>query len=240
MTARADIWLVEHGFFISRARAQEAIAAGLVFADGERVKKASQALSAGAAVEARAAHPWASRGGVKLAGALDAFELDCRGLYCLDVGASTGGFTDVLLARGARAVVAVDVGHGQLDPRLAADPRVKSLEGFDARRLTAADLDEPPGAIVCDVSFISQRLILPTVLTLAAKNAFYVGLIKPQFEVGREKLVKGVVKDEAALRGACEDVRAAVEALGWRTLDVIDLPILGGDGAREFLLAAKL
>ena len=117
---------------------------------------------------------------------------------------------------------------------------MKSFEGFDARRLTAADFDEPPGGIVCDVSFISQRLILPTVLALAAKNAFYVGLIKPQFEVGREKLTKGVVKDEGALRQACEDVCAAVEALGWRTLGVIDSPILGGDGAREFLLAARL
>ena len=238
--ARADIWLVEHGFFASRARAQEAIAAGKVFADGERVKKASQALSADAAVEACAPHPWVSRGGVKLEAALEKFQLDCRGLYCLDVGASTGGFTDVLLSRGARAVVAVDVGHGQLDPRLAADPRVKSYEGFDARRLTAAVLDEPPGGIVCDVSFISQRLILPTVLALAAKNAFYVGLIKPQFEVGREKLTKGVVKDEGALREACEDVRAVVEGLGWRVLGVINSPILGGEGAKEFLIAAEL
>ncbi len=239
MGTRADLWLVERGLFESRAQAQEAIAAGLVSADGELVRKASKPLAANAEVTARAAHPWASRGGVKLAAALDAFALDPAGLYCLDVGASTGGFTDVLLERGARHVVALDVGHGQLCQRLRGDPRVTSLEGLDARKLDAAALAEAPGAIVCDVSFISQRLVAPAALAFAAADAFYIGLVKPQFEVGRENLVKGVVRDEKALRRACADVRACVETLGWRTLGLVESPILGGDGARELLYAAR-
>jgi len=235
---RADLLLLDRGLFSSRARAQAAIAAGLVRADGEIVRKASQTIEAEARLEASSAHPWVSRGGVKLAAALEAFGLDPSGLDCLDVGASTGGFSDVLLARGANSVVAVDVGHGQFDIRLAADPRVRSLEGRDARQLQAADLFSPPRAIVCDVSFISQRLVLPHVLPLAASAAWLVSLIKPQFEVGPAKLSKGVVKDEAALTEACETVRAVAEGLGWRSLGVIPSPILGGEGAREFLYAA--
>jgi 23S rRNA (cytidine1920-2'-O)/16S rRNA (cytidine1409-2'-O)-methyltransferase len=236
---RADLLAVERGLFASRARAQEAIEAGLVRADGEPVRKASQALSPQARLEASPVHPWASRGGLKLAAALDAFGLDPAGRHCLDLGASTGGFTDVLLARGARAVVAVDVGHGQFAPRLAADARVRLLEGRDARTLTAADFEAPPGAVVCDVSFISQRLVLPAALPLAAKGAWLATLVKPQFEVGPGRIVKGLVKDEAALAEACEAVRAAVEALGWRALGLIASPILGGGGAREFLLGAR-
>ena len=236
---RADLLLVEGGLFASRARAQEAIAAGLVSAEGETVRKASQTLDAQSRLEARAAHPWASRGGLKLAAALDAFGLDPAGRFCLDIGASTGGFTDVLLSRGARAVVAVDVGHGQFAPRLASDPRVRLLEGRDARSLTGADFETPPQAVVCDVSFISQRLALPVALPLAASGAWLASLIKPQFEVGPARIVKGRVKDEAALAQACADVRAAVEALGWTVLGIMPSPILGGDGAREFLLAAR-
>jgi 23S rRNA (cytidine1920-2'-O)/16S rRNA (cytidine1409-2'-O)-methyltransferase len=236
---RLDLLLVERGLFESRVRAQEAIGAGLVRVDGKKVDKASARVDEHAALAATAAHPWASRGGLKLAAALDAFAIDPGGRYCLDVGASTGGFTDVLLARGARAVLAVDVGRGQFAPALAADPRVKSLEGFDARNLTQADLAEPPALIVCDVSFISQRLVLPKILPLAAPGAHYVGLVKPQFEVGRDKLKKGVVRDEAALKQACDDVRGFVEALGWTSLGLIDSPIPGGDGAREFLYAAR-
>ena len=239
MRMRADLMLVERGLFPSRARAQEAIAAGLVRADGALVRKASQSLDAGVEINASAAHPWASRGGLKLVAALDAFGLDPSGLACLDVGASTGGFTDVLLSRGARSVVAVDVGHGQFDPRLAADCRVRVLEGRDARGLTAADLFEPPQAIVCDVSFISQRLALPPALALAAPRAWLATLIKPQFEVGPARVVKGQVKDEAALTEACDAVRATLEALGWESLGLIPSPIAGGDGAREFLLAAR-
>jgi len=236
---RADLVLVERGCFPSRARAQEAITAGLVKADGVVVRKASETIAEDAAIDAEALHPWASRGGMKLAAALDAFGLDPAGLPCLDVGASTGGFTDVLLSLGAASVVCVDVGHGQLDARLRADPRVKNLEGTDARRLTGADVGPPPGVVVCDVSFISQRLVLPHILPLAAPGAFLVTLVKPQFEVGRENLVKGVVKDPQALIGAGQGVRAAVEALGWRSLGLIDSPIPGGDGAREFLYAAR-
>ena len=239
MRKRADIVLVERGFFSSRARAQAAIAAGLVSVGGVALKKASDEVSGDAPIEAEAAHPWASRGGVKLAAALDAFALDPEGLVCLDIGASTGGFTDVLLARGAAKVIAVDVGHGQLDPRLAADPRVRSLEGVDARALTAETLGERPSAIVIDVSFISQRLVLPHVLKLAATGAWLVSLVKPQFEVGKADLVKGRVRSEAALERACATVRAAIEAQGWTVLGLIPSPILGGAGAREFLIAAR-
>ena len=239
MRKRADILLVERGFFSSRARAQAAIAAGLVSVDGVALKKASAEVEGDAPIEAEAAHPWASRGGVKLAAALDAFALDPSGLVCLDVGASTGGFTDVLLARRAAKVIALDVGHGQLDPRLAADPRVRPLEGVDARALTAEMLGEQPEAIVLDVSFISQRLVLPHVLKLAAERAWLVGLVKPQFELGRSELVKGRVRSEAALERACDAVRAAIEAQGWTVLGLIPSPILGGAGAREFLIAAR-
>jgi len=236
---RADIVLVERGFFSSRARAQAAIAAGLVSIGGALLKKASEEIAEDAPIEAEAPHPWASRGGVKLMAALGAFALDPSGLVCLDVGASTGGFTDVLLARGAAKVIAVDVGRGQLMSRLAADPRVRSLEAIDARTLTPERLGERPDAIVIDVSFISQRLVLPHVLGLAAKRAWLVSLIKPQFEVGKAHLVKSRVRSEATLGRACADVRAAIEAQGWTVSGAIPSPILGGGGQREFLIAAR-
>ncbi len=239
MRKRADIVLVERGFFTSRARAQAAIAAGLVSVGGVALAKASEALAHDAPITAEPLHPYVSRGGLKLAAALDAFGLDPAGLACLDVGASTGGFTDVLLRRGAAKVVAVDVGHGQLDPRLAQDERVRPLEGLDARALNPERLGEAPAAIVVDVSFISQRLVLPHLLKLAAAPAWLVSLIKPQFEVGRADIVKGRVRSEAALERACADVSASIEAQGWRTLGVIPSPILGGGGAREFLIAAR-
>jgi len=236
---RADMILVERGIFSSRTRAQAAIAAGLVKVGGARLQKASEAIAADADIAAEPPHPYVSRGGVKLAAALDAFGLDPAGLVCLDVGASTGGFTDVLLKRGARRVVAVDVGHGQLDAVLAADPRVRSLEGRDARSLRLEDIGEHPHAIVCDVSFISQKHVLPHVLTLAAPGAWLVSLVKPQFEVGRAAIVKGRVRSEAALARACADVRGCVEALGWAALGVLPSPVLGGADAIEFLLAAR-
>ena len=239
MRKRVDIILVELGLFPTRARAQAAIAAGLVSVDGAVVAKSSENIDPSARIEASAPHPWVSRGGVKLAAALEEFALDPNGLACLDVGASTGGFTDVLLARGARRVVAVDVGHGQLDPRLRADPRVVALENADARQLTPAMLGEPPQAIVCDVSFISLRLVLPPVLALAAKPAWLVALIKPQFEAGRENLVKGAVKDPAIHARVCDEIRDCVENLGWTSVGLIASPIAGGDGAREFLYAAR-
>ncbi len=239
MRKRADIVLVERGFFQSRSRAQAAIAAGLVRVDGESLSKASSEIGDDAAIEVEAPHPYVSRGGMKLAAALDAFGLDPAGLACLDVGASTGGFTDALLQRGARSVVAVDVGHGQFVSRLAADPRVRSLEGLDARALTPKGLGFRPEAIVCDVSFISQRLVLPIVLGLAERRAWLVSLIKPQFELGPAEIVKGRVKSEAALERACDDVSASVEAQGWTVVGLIPSPVLGGAGAKEFLIAAR-
>jgi 23S rRNA (cytidine1920-2'-O)/16S rRNA (cytidine1409-2'-O)-methyltransferase len=239
MRKRADIVLVERGFFSSRARAQAAIAAGLVSVGGVALTKASEALADDAPIAAAPPHPWASRGGVKLTAALDAFALDPSGLVCLDVGASTGGFTDVLLARGAAMVVAVDVGRGQLASTLAAHPRVRSLEGIDARALGPEHVSARPGAIVVDVSFISQKLVLPHVLKLAADAAWLVSLVKPQFEVGRADVVKGRVRSEAALERACAGVRACIEAQDWTVLGLIPSPILGGAGAREFFIAAR-
>ena len=239
MRKRADIVLVERGLFPSRARAQAAIAAGLVKVDGAALLKASEEIGEAASIEAEAPHPYVSRGGLKLAAALDAFALDPAGLASLDVGASTGGFTDVLLKRGAASVVAVDVGHGQLDAGLAADPRVRSLERLDARAITETLLGLRPQAIVSDVSFISQRLVLPHVLSLASERAWLVSLIKPQFEVGPAEIVKGRVRSEAALRRACDAVSACVEAQGWTVLGLMPSPVLGGAGAKEFLIAAR-
>jgi 23S rRNA (cytidine1920-2'-O)/16S rRNA (cytidine1409-2'-O)-methyltransferase len=236
---RADLVLVERGKFSSRARAQAAIEAGLVRVGGEVLRKASAMIDGDAAIEAEAAHPWASRGGVKLETALDAFALDPSGLVCLDVGASTGGFTDVLLARGARRVYAVDVGRDQFDPRLRADPRVVLQEGLDARALTPDVFETPPEAIVCDVSFISLSLVLPRVLPLAAEQGWLAALIKPQFEAGRDKLKKGAVKDPAVHREVCAAIAACVRSLGWTVLGVVPSPILGGAGAEEFLLGAR-
>ena len=239
MRKRADVVLVEQGHFASRAQARAAIEAGLVVADGIVLRKPSEGVAADATIAARAPHPWVSRGGVKLAAGLDAFGLDPSGLDCLDIGASTGGFTDVLLTRGARRVTAVDVGHGQFDARLRADDRVVVHEGRDARTLTSDMLEAPPAAIVCDVSFISLRLVLPHVLPLAAATAWLVALIKPQFEAGRAHLVKGAVKDPAVHTQVCDAVREAVEAQGWSSLGIIPSPLLGGDGAQEFLIGAR-
>jgi 23S rRNA (cytidine1920-2'-O)/16S rRNA (cytidine1409-2'-O)-methyltransferase len=239
MRQRADLVLVARGFFASRARAQAAIAAGLVRVDGAPLGKASDGIAFDAAIEARPVHRWASRGGLKLEAALTAFRLDPSGLICLDVGASTGGFTDVLLARGARRVYAVDVGRDQLDPRLRNDPRVIAHQGLDARRMTPALFEAAPQAVVCDVSFISLRLVLPHVLTLAGKDAWLAALIKPQFEVGRARLKKGAVKDIGAMQEACDSIVDCVEALGWKSLGVIASPIEGGEGAKEFLIGAR-
>ena len=239
MRKRADVILVELGHFSSRARAQAAIEAGLVSVDGVALRKPSENVAPGAFIAASAPHPWVSRGGVKLAAGLDAFGLDPRGRDCLDIGASTGGFTDVLLARGARRVYAVDVGHSQLDARLRTNSQVVVYEGQDARKLTATMFDSPPAAIVCDVSFISLRLVLPYVLPLAAAGAWLVALIKPQFEAGRAHIVKGAVKDPAIHTQVCDAVRDSARELGWSSLGTIASPILGGDGAQEFLFGAR-
>jgi 23S rRNA (cytidine1920-2'-O)/16S rRNA (cytidine1409-2'-O)-methyltransferase len=235
---RADAALHERGFFESRAKAREAILAGLVSVDGRVVRKPSEPIAEGAPIVASAPHPFVSRGGVKLAHALEHFDVAVEGRFCLDIGASTGGFTDALLARGARRVVAVDVGHDQLHEKLRRDPRVASHEGQDARALHAAQLAEAPSLIVIDASFISLAALLPNVLSLAAPRADLVALIKPQFEAGRAAAKKGVVRDERIHAQVCDRVRAGIEALNWRVGGVIPSPILGGDGNREFLIHA--
>ncbi len=239
MSTRADLYLVENGFAATRAEAQAAIRAGTVSANGARVLKPSQMIAEGTAIAYTKAHPYVSRGALKLLAALDHFELSPENLTCLDIGTSTGGFTEVLLERGAHCVYAVDVGHGQLRQKLADDPRVISLEGTDARNLTVHHIAEPPQVIVADVSFISLKLALPAALALA-KNAWLVALVKPQFEAGREHVGKGgLVKDEAAHDEAVKTVVALLTKRGWSILGVIESPIQGGDGNREFLVAAR-
>jgi 23S rRNA (cytidine1920-2'-O)/16S rRNA (cytidine1409-2'-O)-methyltransferase len=235
---RADRLLVERGLFESRAKAQAAIAAGLVSANNVTVHKPSEEIPIDAMLRASAAHPYVSRGGLKLAAALDHFGFDPKAKVCLDVGASTGGFTQVLLERGAAKVYAVDVGHGQLHESLRTRPEVVSLEETDIRRLSPARLAEQPDLITVDVSFISLKQVLPAALRLAKRPAQLAALIKPQFEVGREHLKKGIVRDDAVRAAVCADISAFVTSLGWRVLGVIPSPIAGGDGNAESLLGA--
>ena len=235
---RADVLLVARGLFDSRAKAQAAIAAGLVSADGQPVRKASDEIRADATLEASPEHPWVSRGGVKLAHALDRFGIDPAGRTCLDVGSSTGGFTEVLLTRGAAHVTAVDTGRDQLHRSLRADPRVNLRETTDIRALDA--LHPAPDLVVTDVSFISLTLVLPAMTALAAPAADLVALIKPQFEVGRAAIGKnGLVRDAEAQAAAIGRIEAAAKALGWQVVAVIDSPITGGEGNREFLMQAR-
>ena len=240
---RADVFLVEQGYAKSRSEAQAAIAAGCVLADGKTVGKPSQPLHAAMAIQYAPAHPYVSRGALKLAGALDHFGLSPEGLVCLDLGASTGGFTEILLARGARRVFAVDVGQGQLHPRIAADARVISLEHRNARDLARSDIPGAPQAVVVDLSFISLRLGLPPALEFAAPGAWLVALFKPQFEVGKDALGKGgIVKDGYARSAALLTFLQWLNGQGdWRTLNPawMESPITGGDGNREFLVAAR-
>ncbi len=236
---RADVTLVEAGLFDSRAKAAAAIAAGQVTADGVPVAKASAGVRHGAVLKAAPAHPWVSRGGVKLAAALDAFEVDPGGRACLDVGASTGGFTHVLLARGARSVLAIDVGHGQMHASLRDDPRVTVREGTDARSLSVGATPNPFALLVCDVSFISLRRVLPAVLGLAERDADLVALVKPQFEAGPGVARKGIVRETAVHDAVCRDIADLVRGVGWTVTGLLPSPITGGDGNREFLLGAR-
>jgi 23S rRNA (cytidine1920-2'-O)/16S rRNA (cytidine1409-2'-O)-methyltransferase len=233
---RADLLLVERGLFESRAKAQAAIAAGRVTADDKPVRKASDEIPLDAALHAEAAHPWVSRGGVKLAAALDHFGFDPEGHVCLDVGASTGGFTQVLLVRGARRVYAVDVGREQLHPSLRNEARVTLFEETDLRTLDPGRLPEPPDFFTVDVSFISLKLVLPDAAALLRAPAWMVVLIKPQFEAGRRHLKKGIVRDPQVHAAVCEEIAGFVAALGWIVAGVIPSPIAGGN--REFLLGA--
>jgi 23S rRNA (cytidine1920-2'-O)/16S rRNA (cytidine1409-2'-O)-methyltransferase len=239
---RLDVELVQRGLAPSRAQAREAIETGKVTVNGVLATKAGQVVSDGALIEAIPLHPWVSRGGIKLAHALDVFKVDPAGRHCLDIGSSTGGFTDVLLSGGARRVVAVDVGSGQLHPRLRDDPRVISLESTDARSLAPDAIIEPPTLLVCDASFIGLAKLLAVPLSLAAPDARLVALFKPQFEVGRENIGKGgIVTDLAATDAAAQALTAWLEQAGWAVEAWTDSPIAGGDGNRERLfLAARM
>jgi 23S rRNA (cytidine1920-2'-O)/16S rRNA (cytidine1409-2'-O)-methyltransferase len=236
---RVDRLLVERGLFESRAKAQAAIEAGLVVANETPVTKASLELAADAVLRAEPAHPFVSRGGVKLAAALDHFGFDPAGQTCLDVGSSTGGFTQALLARGAKRVYAVDVGRDQLHRTLRARSEVVVLERTDIRGLAASRLTPPPTFVVIDVSFISLKLILPAALALAQPPARLIALIKPQFEAGRAHVKKGVVRDASIQAAVREDLARTVAALGWSVFGLMASPILGREGNREFLLGAK-
>lgn len=235
---RADVFLVQQGLASSRTEAQVAIAAGHVRADGVTVVKPAQLLNETMHVDYAPAHPYVSRGALKLAAALDRFGISPAELVCLDIGASTGGFTEVLLERGAAKVYAVDVGHGQLHARIANDPRLISLEGVNARELI---LPEAPALIVVDVSFISLKLALAPALSLAKPGAWLVALVKPQFEVGRERVGKGgIVKDESDRQAALDGIAAWLSRdQNWSVAGTMESPVAGGDGNREFLVAAR-
>ena len=238
---RADLMLVNSGLVESRAKAQALIMAGLVYAGTARVAKPGDMLPDDAQLTVKGQdHPWVSRGGVKLAHGLEHFGLSPEGQVCLDVGASTGGFTDVLLTHGAAKVYAVDVGHGQLAWKLRSDPRVVVLEKTNARHLTAEIIPEPIGALVCDASFIGLQTVLPTGLALCAPGAFAIALIKPQFEAGPGQVGKGgVVRDAAVHEEVCQRIEAWFTALpGWKVLGITPSPIKGPEGNVEFLIGA--
>ncbi|WP_454620466.1 TlyA family RNA methyltransferase [Bradyrhizobium cenepequi] len=236
---RADVLLVERGLFESRARARAAIEAGLVIADGKQVVKPSDTLAADAALSAEPAHPYVSRGGVKLAGALEQYPVDIEGHVCLDVGASTGGFTEVLLASGASLVFAIDVGHGQLHPSLRGHPRVVSMEETDIRSFEGKRLPARPDVVVIDVSFISLKLVLPVALSLAAAPMHLLALIKPQFEAQRKHSRRGIIRNAMVHQEICDDIAAFAAAQGCTDIQVFPSPITGGDGNIEFFLGAR-
>jgi len=241
LSVRADQLLVEQGLAESRSRAQALILAGLVFAGDQRVDKPGTSIRPDSPLSLRGRdHPWVSRGGVKLAHALEALGWDIAGSVAIDVGASTGGFTDVLLTRGAARIYAVDVGHGQLAWKLRSDARVIVLERTNARHLTAADIPEPVDVITCDASFIALEKVLATPLTFAGPEARLIALIKPQFEVGRENVgKKGVVRDPALHQQVCDEISAWMATQpGWTVRGITPSPITGPEGNIEFLIGA--
>jgi 23S rRNA (cytidine1920-2'-O)/16S rRNA (cytidine1409-2'-O)-methyltransferase len=236
---RADQLLVEQGLAESRQKAQALIFAGSVRADGQRVEKPGQTLALQSKLEVTERLPFVSRGGLKLQAALDHFEINVTGWVCLDVGSSTGGFTDCLLQRGAARVYAIDVGTNQLDWKLRNDPRVIVQEQVNARYLTREQVPEPCDLLVCDVSFISLKLIVPPALPLLKPEAGMVLLVKPQFEVGRDDVGKGgIVRDPALHDHVCHDMTSFIQDLGFRVA-LTESPILGAEGNREFLLHAS-
>jgi 23S rRNA (cytidine1920-2'-O)/16S rRNA (cytidine1409-2'-O)-methyltransferase len=238
MKTRLDRLVFDRGLAESREKAQALIMAGAVMVNGQKASKPGQSCAEDAAIEVLARPPYVSRGGFKLAAALKSFAIDVAGKVCLDIGSSTGGFTDALLQAGAARVHAVDVGSGQLDWRLRNDPRVVVHERLNARSLAAADIGEPPAFLCCDVSFISVTLILPAAARLLQPDGQMVILIKPQFEVGKGQVGKGgIVREPRLHAAACERVTEAVRELGFQTA-IMESPILGAEGNKEFLLYA--
>jgi 23S rRNA (cytidine1920-2'-O)/16S rRNA (cytidine1409-2'-O)-methyltransferase len=239
---RADVLLCDRGLAESRTKAQALILAGVVFSGEQRIKKPGDLLSQATPLLVRERdHPYVSRGGLKLAHAISHFALSVQGLTCLDIGASTGGFTDVLLKNGALRVYAVDVGRGQIADILRHDPRVTVLERTNARYLNQEQIPEPIDLIVCDASFISLKTILPAPLALARLQATLITLIKPQFEVGKENVgKKGVVRDPALHEAVCQTISDWInQQNGWTVIGLTASPILGPEGNKEFLLAAQ-
>ena len=237
---RLDQMLVDRGLVESRTRAQALVMAGLVFSGETKLSKAGQQLAEDAPLDVRGRdHPWVSRGGIKLAHAIEHFDLDPTGAVAMDIGSSTGGFTDVLLQKGAEHVFAVDSGTNQLAWKLRQDPRVTVLEQTSARILTPEMIDRPCSWVVCDASFISLRKVLEVPLKLAARQCQLVALIKPQFEVGRDEVGKGgVVRDAALHQRVCDEVRHWVEGDGWVVQGIVESPITGPEGNVEFLISA--
>jgi 23S rRNA (cytidine1920-2'-O)/16S rRNA (cytidine1409-2'-O)-methyltransferase len=236
---RADILLVERGLFESRARARAAIEAGLVIANDKTVTKPSETVAADAVLQAQPAHPFVSRGGVKLSGALEQYPFEIEGHVCLDVGASTGGFTEVLLANGADLVFSIDVGRGQLHPSLHGHSRIVSMEETDIRSFEARRLPARPDVVVIDVSFISLKAVLPVALSLAAAPMHLLALIKPQFEAARKHSKRGIIRDAAVHREVCDDIAAFAGTLGCTDIKLFPSPIAGGDGNLEFFIGAR-
>ncbi len=236
---RADVLLVERGLFESRARAQAAIEAGLVTANDKQVLKASENLAADAVLQAQPAHPFVSRGGVKLAGALERYPFEIEDHVCLDVGASTGGFTEVLLANGAGLVFSIDVGRGQLHPSLHGHPRIVSMEETDIRGFENKRLPQRPDIVVIDVSFISLKAVLPVALALAAAPMHLLALIKPQFEAPRKHSKRGIIRDASVHQEVCDDIAAFAASLGCTGIEVFPSSITGGDGNIEFFIGAR-
>jgi 23S rRNA (cytidine1920-2'-O)/16S rRNA (cytidine1409-2'-O)-methyltransferase len=236
---RADMLLVERGLFESRARAQAAIEAGLVIADDRPVQKPSEGIAVDAVIRAQPAHPFVSRGGVKLAGALELYPVDIEDHVCLDVGASTGGFTEVLLANGASLVFAVDVGHEQLHPSLRGHLRIISMEETDIRTFEGKRLPARPDVVVIDVSFISLKAVLPVALSLAAAPMHLLALIKPQFEAARKHSKRGIIRNAMVHQEVCDDIAAFAASLGCTDIQVFPSPIAGGDGNIEFFIGAR-